>query len=605
LRLEDYGLIGDLHTAALVGRNGSIDWLCLPRFDSGACFAALLGDERHGRWALEPAAPTRKTTRRYRPGTLVLETEIETDDGTVRLVDCMPVRDEHPHLVRVVEGVRGAVTMRMELVIRFDYGSTVPWVQSADDALLILAGPNSLCLRTPIETEGKNFTTVAEFTVREGDQVPFVLSWHRSYDPPPDRIDPLGTVADTEAWWRDWSDICSYPGRWSTEVLTSMIVLKALTYKPTGGIVAAPTTSLPEQLGGARNWDYRYCWLRDAALTLDALLLGGYADEAIAFADWVNRATAGHPAQTQVMYGVAGERRLSEDTLDWLPGYEGSAPVRVGNAASEQFQLDIYGELLDALHRARMLAGRVEPSHWERHNTLLDYVESIWSQPDDGIWEVRGPRRHFTHSKVMAWVGFDRAVKTIERFKVDGPLERWRALRDEIHAQVCRKGYDPKRGTFTQYYGSNELDAAALLIPAVGFLPPDDERVRGTVETIERELTEDGFVMRYSTGSDAGAVDGLEGKEGAFLPCSFWLADALAMVGRGGDAERLFERVTSLANDLFLLSEEYDPQAKRLLGNFPQAFTHLALVSSASRRSPQTPTAGRAGEAHRARVPGS
>jgi GH15 family glucan-1,4-alpha-glucosidase len=532
----------------------------------------------------------RNTTRRYRPGTLVLETELETDDGTVRLIDCMPIRDEHPHVVRIVEGVSGTVPMRMELVVRFDYGSTVPWVESTDDSLVLLAGPNSLCLRSPIDTEGRDFTTVAEFTLRQGDQVPFTLSWSRSYDERPDPVDAAGAVTQAESWWRGWTDRCEYAGEWPDEVLTSLIVLKALTYQPTGGIVAAPTTSLPEQLGGSRNWDYRYCWLRDAALTLDALMLGGYGDEARAFREWLLRATAGHPAQAQIMYGVAGERRLPEETLDWLPGYEGSAPVRIGNAASEQFQLDIYGELLDANYRGLSLVGRVDPVIWSRQRPMIDYLESIWDQPDDGIWEVRGPRRHFTHSKVMAWVGLDRIVRLMERFKLDGPVEKWRACRDEIHAQVCRQGYDRDRGTFTQYYGSKELDAAALLIPAVGFLPPDDERVRGTVEAIERELMQDGFVRRYSTGSDQDAVDGLQGREGAFLPCSFWLADALAMTGRPQDARQLFERVASLANDVGLLSEEYDPERKRLIGNFPQAFTHLALAASASGLSATTPT---------------
>ncbi len=587
--LEDYGLIGDLHTGALVGRNGSIDWLCLPRFDSGACFAALLGDERHGHWSVQPAVPVRRVRRRYRPGTLVLETMFETDEGTVRLTDCMPIRDEHPHVVRVVEGVSGTVPMRMELVVRFDYGSMVPWVESTDDALILLAGPNALSLRTPIDTEGRDFTTVAEFTLTEKERIPFTLSWSRSYDGPPGRIDAVRAVTDVEARWRQWSDRCGYSGEWPEEVLTSLIVLKALTYQPTGGIVAAPTTSLPEALGGARNWDYRYCWLRDAALTLDALMLGGYAEEAGSFREWVLRATAGHPAQTQIMYGVAGERRLPEQTLDWLPGYEGSAPVRVGNAASEQFQLDIYGELLDANFRGLTFVGQVDPAIWPRQTTVVDYLESIWDQPDDGIWEVRGPRRHFTHSKVMAWVGFDRMVRLVERYKLEAPLDKWRAIRDEIHAQVCREGYDRERGAFTQYYGSKDLDAATLLIPAVGFLPPDDKRVRGTVDAIERELLQEGFVMRYSTGPGQGDVDGLEGREGAFLPCSFWLADALAMIGRRDDARALFERVSSLSNDLGLLSEEYDTERKRLIGNFPQAFTHLALVSSASGLSGVTP----------------
>ncbi len=582
--LEDYGLIGDLHSAALVSREGSIDWLCLPRFDSGACFAALLGDERHGHWSLRPAEEIRRSTRRYRPGTLVLETEYETAGGRVRLVDGMPIRREHPHVARLVEGVSGSVTMRMELVVRFDYGSMVPWVERVDDGTLsMLAGPSALFLRTPVEIEGRDFTTVAEFSISEGQRVPFALSWSRSYDPPPEAIDPFAAIDRAADFWREWSDRCQYRGEWPEEVMTSLRVLKALTYRPTGGIVAAPTTSLPEMLGGVRNWDYRYCWLRDASLTLEALLIGGYSEEAIAFRDFVQRATAGHPAQTQIMYGVGGERRLPEETLDWLPGYESSTPVRVGNAASQQFQLDIFGELADAQSKGVESVTHIDARLWERQRTGFEYLETIWPQPDDGIWEVRGPRRHFTHSKLMAWVAFDRAVKLAKRFKLDGPVDRWKAIRDEIHAQVCRRAYNSDVGAFTQYYGSKALDATALLIPAVGFLPPTDERVISTIEAIERELTQDGFVLRYAT-SDAGsgAVDGLEGREGAFLPCSFWLADALAMIGRGDDARALFHRVAGLSNDLGLLSEEYDPQRKRLIGNFPQAFTHLALVSTAS-----------------------
>jgi GH15 family glucan-1,4-alpha-glucosidase len=456
----------------------------------------------------------------------------------------------------------------------------VPWVEQRDEGLRALSGPNALYLRTPVETSGRDFTTIAEFEVRQGERVPFTLSWSPSHQPEPAAIDALWALDAAERWWREWSGRCAYDGEWSDEVLRSLIVLKALTYGPTGGIVAAPTTSLPERIGGERNWDYRYCWMRDATLTLDALMIGGYLEEAIAFRAWTQRATAGHPRQAQIMYGVAGERRLPEVTLDWLPGYEGSKPVRVGNAASEQFQLDVYGEMLDAAHRGRVLAGRADEQGWERQLAVLDYLEEAWREPDEGIWEVRGPRRHFTHSKVMAWVGFDRAIQAIERFDLPGPVDRWRLLRDEIHTQVCRRGYDRDRKTFTQYYGGQGLDASLLLIPATGFLPPDDERVRGTIEAVERELVHDGFVYRYQAGD--GSVDGLEGGEGAFLPCSFWLVDCLGAIGREDDARALFERLLGLANDVGLLAEEYDPGASRQVGNFPQAFTHLALVNSAA-----------------------
>jgi GH15 family glucan-1,4-alpha-glucosidase len=578
-RIEDYGVVGDTHTAALIGRDGSVDWVCFPRFDSGACFAALLGDERHGRWLLAPAGGVRRVSRRYRPGTLVLETDFETEDGSVRIVDCMPPRQKHPQLVRIVEGLAGRVPMRMQLVVRFEYGSIVPWVSRRGSLLSAVAGPDALTLRSPVETHGRDLTTVAEFAVAAGESVPFALAWHVSHERAPRAIDPHRAVAETEAWWREWSGRCSYRGEWRDAVEGSLIVLKALTYAPTGGILAAATTSLPEQLGGVRNWDYRYCWVRDATFALYALMVAGYTAEARAWRDWLVRAVAGHPEQMQIMYGVAGERRLSELELDWLPGYEGSTPVRIGNGASTQYQLDVYGELMDALHQSRRAGLPTHPTAWHVQRVLLDFLESGWREPDDGIWEVRGPRRHFTHSKVMAWVALDRAVKGVEQFGLAGPVGRWRGLRDEIHAEVCRQGYDPERNTFTQYYGSRELDASLLMIPLVGFLPPSDPRVAGTVEAIQRELLHDGFVHRYSTST---GVDGLPAGEAAFLACSFWLADNLTLLGRRRGARRLFERILALRNDLGLLSEEYDPAARRLVGNFPQALSHVGLVNTAS-----------------------
>ena len=577
-RIEDYGVVGDTHTAALVGRDGSVDWLCFPRFDSGACFAALLGDERHGRWLLAPAGGIRRVSRRYRPGTLVLETTFETEDGSVRIVDSMPPRRRHPNLIRIVDGLAGRVPMRMQLVARFEYGSIVPWVSRRRGLLSAVAGPEALTLRSPTELRGEELTTVAEFTVGAGESVPFVLTWHLSYERAPRPIDAHRAVAETEAWWREWSRRCSYEGEWKEAVQSSLVVLKALTYAPTGGLVAAATTSLPELLGGVRNWDYRYCWVRDATFALYALMTAGYTAEARAWRDWLVRAVAGEPRQMQIMYGVAGERRLSELELDWLPGYEGSAPVRIGNGAAQQYQLDVYGELMDSLHQARRVGLPVHPTAWHVQRVLLDFLESGWREADDGIWEVRGPRRHFTHSKVMAWVAFDRAVKAVEQFGLTGPVERWRALREEIHAEICREGYDPERKTFTQYYGSSALDASLLMIPLVGFLPPSDPRVAGTVEAIERELLHDGFVRRYSTSTE---VDGLPEGEAAFLACTFWLADNLALLGRREEARRLFERVLDLRNDLGLLSEEYDATAGRLVGNFPQALSHVGLVNTA------------------------
>jgi len=578
LPIEDYALIGDCHAAALVGRDGSIDWLCLPRFDAGACFAALLGDHRHGRWLIAPAAKVLNTKRRYREGTLILETEFETAEGAVRIIDCMPLSDERWDVLRIVEGLRGRVAMRMELTVRFDYGSIVPWVRRPDHTLLLTAGPDTLELHTPVAVRGEDSKTVAEFQVRKGERVQFSLNYRPSHEETQPGLDAEEELAATEKQWRDWSRRCTYQGRWGDAVMRSLITLKALTYAPTGGIVAAPTTSLPEQPGGVRNWDYRYCWLRDAAFTLNALLLAGYHEEAAAWREWLLRAVAGSPEDLQIMYSVTGARRLDEYEVAWLPGYGGAAPVRVGNAASTQFQLDVYGEVMDTLHLAR--AAGLEPrSHaWQIQLVLLQFLESNWQEPDEGIWEMRGPRRHFTYSKVMAWVAFDRAVKDAEDYGLDGPVSRWRQVRDAIHAQICAQGYDAQRNTFVQSYGSTHLDASLLLIPQIGFLPPDDPRVRGTLDAIERTLVVDGLVLRYSTDGDA---DALPAGEGSFLPCSFWLADCLALCGRRKEAEALFERLLALRNDLGLLAEEYDTHERRMLGNFPQALTHMALIHTA------------------------
>jgi GH15 family glucan-1,4-alpha-glucosidase len=580
-RIEDYGLIGDTHTAALVGTDGSIDWLCLPRFDSQAAFARLLGDERHGYWRLRPADSGACARRRYRGETLVLETEFEVPGGLVRVVDCMPPREEHPQVVRLVEGVRGTVPMRMDLVMRLDYGQVVPWVERVGDLLTAVVGPDALALWTPVETRGVDRTTVAEFTVREGQHVPFVLTWFASHETPPRPVDALYAIADTETWWEEWSSACTFDGERRGAVVRSLITLKALTYRPTGGIVAAPTTSLPETLRGGRNWDYRYCWLRDATMTLQALMLGGFHGEALDWRDWLLRAVAGDPAELQIMYGPGGERRLDEWVVNGLPGYEGSTPVRVGNAAAGQFQLDVYGEVMASLYEATRNGYPPTHSTWDLQLSLVDFLESGWREPDDGIWEVRGPRRHFTHSKVMAWVAVDRAVRTAQECDgIEAPLNRWCALRDEIRAEVLDKGWNPAVGAFTQYYGSDALDASLLMVPLVGFLPPQDPRVVSTVEAIERELTEDGFVLRYRA-ADAHSVDGLTGSEGAFLACSFWMVDCLQAMGRSSDAERLFERLLGVRNDLGLLAEEYDTSARRLVGNFPQAFSHVALVNAA------------------------
>ncbi|MGH9321417.1 MAG: glycoside hydrolase family 15 protein [Vicinamibacteria bacterium] len=577
-RIEDYALIGDCQTAALVCRDGSIDWLCFPRFDSGACFAALLGTRENGRWLLAPSGEVRATRRRYRDETLVLETEFETDTGSVTVVDCMPPRSERVDLVRVVVGRRGRVAMRTEIAIRFDYGWLVPWVRREGSGIVAVAGPDMLHLQSDVPLRGENFHTVGDFEIEEGESRAFVLTWHPSYQPSPGPIDGPQAVRDTEKWWRKWASRCTFESEWRDAVVRSLITLKALTYAPTGGMVAAATTSLPELIGGVRNWDYRYCWIRDATFTLYALLMNGYRDEARAWREWLLRAIAGKASQLSIMYGVAGERRLTELELEWLPGYEGSRPVRIGNAAHEQFQLDVFGEIADTLHLARRVGLSTSADGWRVERSLLDFLESRWQEPDEGIWEMRGPRRHFTHSKLMAWVAFDRAARDVEKFGLEGPVERWRALRDEIHAEVCAKGYDAELSAFVQYYGGKNLDASLLMMCQVGFLPPTDPRVAGTIAAIERFLADDGFVRRYSAGGD---VDGLPHGEGAFLLCTFWLADNYALLGRTEDARRLFERLLSIRNDVGLLSEEYDPRAGRLLGNFPQAFSHVGLVNTA------------------------
>ncbi|MEZ0363695.1 glycoside hydrolase family 15 protein [Mycobacterium sp. pUA109] len=580
-RIEDYALLGDLHTAALLGRDGSIDWLCLPRFDSPACFAALLHDESAGYWRLAPAGHGPATRRSYRGDTLIVDTEWDTDSGSVRVTDFMSPRGHAADLVRIVEGLSGRVSMRMDLVIRFDYGHVVPWIRRSDYGLVAVAGPDTLCLSTPVKVRGEHLSTVAEFEVAAGERVPFVLNHVESHRlPDAVRSEAERALAKTEAFWQNWIDRCSYRGEWSAAVRRALITLKALTYAPTGGILAAATTSLPEAIGGVRNWDYRYCWLRDATFTLQALLGTGYIDEAKAWRDWLVRAVAGDPAKLQIMYGLDGTRRLPELTLDWLSGYEGSAPVRIGNEAAGQFQLDVWGEVLDGLHLAREAGMEAVETAWDIQRALLDFLEGNWDQPDSSLWEVRGPRRHFVHSKVMAWAGIDRAVHTVETQGLDGPLDRWRALADRIHADVCQHGYDAERNTFTQFYDSAGLDAALLLIPRVGFLPWDDPRVIGTVDAVQNELANDGFLMRY--GADPqGSVDGLPGSEGAFLVCTFWLADALHGIGRRDEARTLFERLLGLRNDVGLLSEEYDTVARRQVGNIPQAFSMVGLVNTA------------------------
>lgn len=578
--IEDYALLGDLHTAALLGRDGSIDWLCLPRFDSPACFAALLHDESAGYWRIAPAGGRPATRRGYRGDTLIVDSEWDTAGGTVRVTDFMPPRGKAADVVRIVEGVSGRVSMRMDLVIRFDYGNVVPWVRRSDYGLIAVAGPDTVCLTTPVTTRGENMTTVAEFEVSAGEKVPFVLTHTPSHLlPDAVRSEAERALAKTESFWRNWIDDCSYQGQWADAVRRAVITLKALTYAPTGGIVAAATTSLPEVIGGVRNWDYRYCWLRDATFTLQALLGTGYVAEAKAWREWLVRAVAGDPAKLQIMYGLDGARRLPEQTLDWLSGYEGSAPVRVGNGAAGQFQLDVWGEVLDGLNLVLDSGLECEDTAWGMQCALLDFLEGNWDQPDASLWEVRGAQRHFVHSKVMAWAGVDRAVYAVQTHGRQGPVDQWRALAAAIHADVCAHGYDAGRRTFTQYYGSPGLDSALLLIPRVGFLPWNDPRVVGTVDAVQRELSCDGFLKRYAT--DEGSVDGLPGTEGAFLVCSFWLADALHGIGRRDEARALFERLLGLRNDVGLLSEEYDTVACRQVGNTPQAFSMVGLVNTA------------------------
>jgi GH15 family glucan-1,4-alpha-glucosidase len=578
LPLEDYALIGDCHTAALVGRDGSIDWLCFPRFDSGACFAALLGTPDHGRWLIAPVGEVRHTSRRYVGDTLVLETTFETDDGVATITDCMPVRTHEPDLVRLVRGVRGRVRMHTEFIVRFDYGSVTPWVRRERSGVRAIGGPDAVELRTPVPLRGEHWTTVGEFEVEAGDEVPFVLHWHRSHDAPSMPIDAAAAVEATLEWWQDWSGHCTYTGEYRDAVMRSLITLKALTYAPTGGIAAAATTSLPEHPGGSRNWDYRYCWLRDATFTLSALLHCGYLDEACAWRGWLLRAVAGRGDELHIMYGLAGERRLPEIDLPWLPGYEDSRPVRIGNAAHAQFQLDVFGEVLDCLHLGRHYGLKNGVQDWRIEQELLARLEDVWSEPDEGIWEVRGPRRHFTHSKLMAWVAFDRAIKDVERFGFDGPVQRWRTLRDALHAEICDEGYSHARQSFVQSYGSDEVDAALLVMPQIGFLPADDPRVIGTVRAVQADLVRDGFVDRYRSHT---GVDGLPPGEGAFLLCTFWLADVHALQGREDEARALFDQLLAVRNDVGLLAEEYCPVRKRQLGNFPQAFSHIGLISTA------------------------
>ncbi|KOT30848.1 glucoamylase [Streptomyces rimosus subsp. rimosus] len=571
-----------MQTAALIGRDGSVDWLCLPHFDSAACFAALLGDRENGHWLLAPAASDARSERSYRDDTLVLDTVWHTGTGSVKVTDFMPQRDRAPDLVRIVEGLEGEVAMQGVLRLRFDYGLVVPWVRHVGRCRVAVAGPDSAWLRTEpdVETYGQGFSTRSDFTVAAGERVAFILTWHPSHEPRPAEIDPYEALEHTLEDWRAWAAHCRYNGPYRAEVLRSLITLKALTFAPTGGIVAAPTTSLPEELGGVRNWDYRFCWLRDSTLTLNSLITAGYTEEAAAWRDWLLRAVAGNPADLQIMYGLGGERRLPETELPWLGGYAGSKPVRIGNAAVEQRQLDVYGGVLDSFHTARIAGLPSKPHAWNIQRSLLDFLESHWREPDEGLWEVRGPRRHFVHSKIMAWVAADRALKAVEIHPdLEGDVERWRAMRDAVHREVCEKGFDPERNTFTQSYGSDQLDAATLLIPRLGFLPADDPRVIGTVDAVRKELTHEGLIRRYST--DGRAVDGLPGSEGTFLVCSFWLAEALHLTGRREEAQKLFDRLLRLPNDLGLLAEEYDPVSGRQLGNFPQAFSHVGLIGTA------------------------
>ena len=580
-KIEDYGFLSDTQTGALVSRDGCVDWLCLPRFDSSACFASLLGDSKNGHWRFFTEEKIDKISRRYRGDSLILETEFETATGAVRLIDFMPPRGENPDLIRIVEGLRGEVVMRMDLIIRFDYGRTIPWVRQRHGGLEAVAGPDGLILRTPVETRGEDLKTVASFTVKQGERVPFVLTWFQSHKPPPRAITPDHALRDTEKFWADWTKNFQWHGDWKDAVLRSVIALKGLTYAPTGGLVAAATTSLPEEIGGVRNWDYRYCWLRDASFTLFSMMQVGYSEEAKSWREWLLRAIAGSAAQMQIMYGVHGERRLDEIQIPWLSGYENSKPVRVGNAASEQFQLDVYGDVFYALYHAEINGLKTSEPEWRSQVELIKFLESAWQQPDDGIWEVRGGRKHFTQSKVLAWVAFDRAIRLAEccGHSKPEPIERWRKIRAQIHDEVCARGYNIDKKAFTQFYGSDALDASLLTLPLFGFLPATDPRVVGTVEAIERELMQGGLVLRYRPAEER--VDGLPGREGVFLPCSFWLAACLHLIGRKVEAKELFERLLGLGNDLGLFSEEYDPVDQRQLGNFPQAFTHEALIQAA------------------------
>ena len=579
-RIEDYAMIGDLGSAALVNRDGSIDWLCWPRFDSDACFAALLGTPEHGRWRIAPKNSATRVTRRYRPNTLILETRFETHEGVATLIDFMPPRRQHAHLIRIVKGERGKVAFHSELILRFANGAIVPWVTRVDDTTILgIAGPDMAVLRSLARMRGENFKTVGHFTVARGEELPFVLSFTRSHENLPEPIDVFACLRASEQFWTEWAGRNKIQGPWDEAVTRSLIVLKSLTYAPTGGMAAAPTTSLPEYIGGPRNWDYRYCWLRDATLTLLALMNAGYYDEAQTWREWLLRAAAGSPRQIQIMYGMRGERRLTEWEVPWLPGYENSKPVRIGNAAHRQLQIDIFGEVMDALHQARQGGLGSNEAGWSMQREFLLHLENIWHEPDEGLWEVRSGREHFTHSKAMAWLAFDRAIRSAERFNLPGPVEEWRKIRKRIHTDVCSRGFDSDLGSFVRAYGSKELDASLLLLPAIGFLPPNDARIISTVEAIERRLMVKGLVLRYDS---ATASDGLPAGEGVFLACSFWLADAYLMLGRDNDALRLFNHLLSLRNDVGLLSEQYEPRTRRLVGNFPQAFSHLALVNTAS-----------------------
>jgi GH15 family glucan-1,4-alpha-glucosidase len=579
-KIEDYALIGDCQTAALVSREGSIDWLCLPRFDSGACFAALLGTADNGRWVISPAAEEYQVTRSYRGDTLVLDTRFRTATGEILLTDFMPMRDGgRLNIVRIVRGVRGEVPVRLELTLRFDYGSIVPWVQRTKDGITAIAGPDRVHIHADRQLHGKDLTTISEFTLKEGEEAQFTMNWHPSHLPEEAVDDAQKALDRTLRWWQEWSKRCKYDGEWRKHVMRSLITLKALTYDPTGGIVAAPTTSLPEQFGGVRNWDYRFCWLRDSTFTLLALLDAGYVEEAHAWREWLLRAIAGSPNEASIMYGISGERRLTELELEWLPGYESSRPVRIGNAAHKQFQLDVFGELADTFYQSRRSGLKTEAPAWKLEKALLDFLESNWQKPDEGIWEMRGPRRHFTHSKMMAWVSVDRAVRSAEEFELEGPVKKWKALRDQIHDEVCAQGFDADVGAFTQFYGSKNLDASLLMMALVGFLPPTDARVIGTVQAIENNLlTPEKFVLRYTPDE---SVDGLPEGEATFLPCTFWLADNLALQHRNDEAREVFERLIGICNDVGLLAEEYDTRVKRMAGNFPQALSHIGLVNTA------------------------